>query len=219
MMATTAALAALGLISAGAPSRWLLATIAGVVIHPALALAAIPVGWVFSRWWPRTTSSPTSAGVGRRSGRARTVKHAVDDQIRCAHLLIVGLSAGLTVHQALGLCAAHGPDAIRPELEQVLRTAQRSGIDVACAHAPVRLNRLLGAIAGAERTGMPLLHIVVATAEELRRERMAEAAAKARRLPAQLAAPLALGVLPGFVLLVMGPTILAIVERMILRPM
>jgi Flp pilus assembly protein TadB len=208
MTATAIAIAAAVILSAPRRVRW----------SPALGGAAGPQpGLSAATSLGAGTAKRLSVAVRARRGAADAVT-AEDQQIRCAHLVIVGLSAGLTIHQALQLCVEYGPPASRGGIRRVLRSAQIEGIDAACAQAPPHLDRLFRAIAGAERSGMPLLQLVSSTAEELRQARVGAALARARRLPAQLAGPIALGVLPGFILIVMGPTILTIVDRMLAGP-
>jgi tight adherence protein C len=63
-------------------------------------------------------------------------------------------------------------------------------------------------------TGAPLLASIDGYATSLRRDERAAAVEKARRLPVKLLFPLALLILPGFLLLTVGPALLAGLDRL-----
>ena len=65
------------------------------------------------------------------------------------------------------------------------------------------------------RSGAPLKTILHALADTLLAEHAAEHMRRVRRLPGLLAFPVALLVLPGFVLMVMGPTVATLVREML----
>ena len=73
------------------------------------------------------------------------------------------------------------------------------------------LFRLAGRAAA---TGAPLLPAVGAYAAELRSEARTRSLAAARRLPVRLLFPLTLLILPGFLILTVGPTVLSGVRRL-----
>jgi len=152
--------------------------------------------------------------------RRNRARDPVPDQmtvVRVAHLVAIGLAAGLTVEASLRFCAARGPREVRRELSGLVRTVQSDGLAAAANHRGV-LGPLLASIGGAMRTGAPVALVVRSFAEQQRADHLAARVARARRLPGKLSIPLALLVLPGFVLMVMGPAVLVIAERMV-RPL
>jgi hypothetical protein len=98
----------------------------------------------------------------------------------------------------------------------VLRRSVRGGLGQALAAADGHGRRLYAGAARAVVTGAPLVPAVDAFVREAVAERRAADLESARRLPVRLMLPLALLILPGFVLLTVGPTVLAALERFVL---
>lgn len=157
-----------------------------------------------------------SAGV--RGGRRLRARRRPDPMtpVNVAHLTAVGLAAGLTVERALEFCASRGPGPARAELVSILRRASQLGLAAVVLDHRGSLRPFLTVLAGAIRAGAPQEPLIRAYAREARAAIVTDRITRARKLPAQLAIPLALLLLPGFVLMVMGPTVLAIAERMLL---
>ena len=128
--------------------------------------------------------------------------------VEVAQLLAIGVAAGLTVRQSLAFCAERGPPELRPELSALLRRAQFDGLEVAAAAHEGRLASLATVIGTAARSGAPIELMLRSHAGEARAQIAGRRISRARRLPGVLAVPLALLLLPGFVLLVMGPAVL-----------
>ena len=63
------------------------------------------------------------------------------------------------------------------------------------------------ALVGSERYGVPLAEVLARLGEEARRQRRRLAESDARRVPVRLLLPLALCMLPGFVILTIVPVI------------
>lgn len=193
----------------------------------ALAAALIAGGGAWPREWSwRNVRAIVSvaAGVGARwlSGgrRQRGVgrKPVLDPMVpvHIAHLTAIGLAAGLTLERALTGCIGRGPEPAGAELASVLRRASQHGLAAAISAHRGWLSPLLTVLAAAIRSGAPVEPMLRAYAREARAEVVAARVARARKLPARLSIPLALLLLPGFVLMVMGPTVLAIAERLLL---
>jgi len=131
-----------------------------------------------------------------------------------ADQVVLGLRAGLTLEGALREAGTDLAPAMTVEVTGVLRAARHRGLGPALAGASGRGERLFRITADAVQTGAPLAPAVEALADELRHEDHARRMAVARRLPVRLLLPLALLILPGFVLVVIGPALLGSLARL-----
>jgi tight adherence protein C len=130
-------------------------------------------------------------------------------------VLYIALSAGLPVAAALEFASGEVTAPVAEEVRAVLRTARSRGLAAALSEADGSTRRLLGVLARAQVTGSSAMNAVAAYIEEDRKRRRAAAREAAQRLPVKLTVPLALLILPGFVLLTVGPTVIATVERLL----
>jgi tight adherence protein C len=192
MIVVAGLVAAAGLLS----GRRRVAVAAGVaaafVVHPAagvIAVAAVPVAVALRR--PR---EPGRAGEG--------------DEATLADLTVLGLSAGLTFPTA----AAAAADTVSGEPSERLRRSLRFR-DVP-GGAPGDDPPLMSAARRALATGAPLIPAVSDLAERLRSEERARRLSAARRLPVKMLFPLALLILPGFLVLTVGPAVLGSLDRL-----
>jgi pilus assembly protein TadC len=167
----------------------------------------------------------TSAAAGamllvRHRMRIRRLDHeaAEADVGLLADLMALGLRAGLSLVQALRYAVPHVAGGLAAEVEDVLRCAGRSGTEAALAGAGGRAGRLYRLAARAAATGAPLADAVEAFAAERRHADHTRAVEAARRLPVRMLVPLALLILPGFVILAVGPALLEAVGRLRLAP-
>ena len=201
-------------------------------VSPAPATLAAAAAWLVSvrqreRWAAGTAAFalfplPAVVGllgagllVGRRRLRNRRIAghEAGGDVAMLAELVGLGLSAGLGLSQALTAARPFVHSDLSYEVGAVLRQAAHGGLATALAEASGRGRRLYLLTARAVVTGAPLAPAVDAfVAESAAAERAAQLES-ARRLPVRLMLPLALLILPGFVLLTVGPTVLAALER------
>lgn len=148
------------------------------------------------------------AALGRHFGRLiPTANHGESDPVLLADLTTLGLSAGLSFIAALRAAADHLPE----ESAQAVRRALRSPAGREEAGPATALFAL------ADRalvTVAPLLASIDGYATSLRRNERAAAVERARRLPVKLLFPLALLILPGFLLLTVGPALLTGLDRL-----
>ena len=171
-----------------------------VAIHPILPLlVAAGYGLIRSVKRVRTSRDEAAATAG--------------DVVLLADLVALGLSAGLSLRSALERSAPRLGPGIGSEIQGVLRSADRSGLAASLAVADGATGRLLGLAARASTTGAPLAPAVAAYSAEERHAAHARAAEAARKLPVRLLVPLALLVLPGFMVLVLGPVIVDSLAR------
>lgn len=145
--------------------------------------------------------------VGRRVLRQRVNE---DEEAQLAELAALGLTAGLTFPVAVEAAT----DAVAGVESARLRRASRIRVDH--AQVPSDDPGLLLVARRALATGAPLAPAVAGYATALRNEERSRQLAAARRLPVKLLFPLALLILPGFLLLTVGPAVLGSLERLAL---
>lgn len=164
---------------------------------PLLGVSATLVRWMRAR----------AVAAGRRS------RGAVDDQVDLlAELLGLGLSAGWGFSQALRWAGSRLGQPVAGEVAALVRRMHLDGavaLDGAGGHG-ADLYRL---VARAQATGAPLVEAVDAFAADRIARRRRQTLTAARRLPVILVFPLALLILPGFVLVTVAPTLLGALER------
>jgi len=162
-------------------------------------VAAASLGWRgvvgVALWW---------AMRWLRQTRSRTDQPLDIDGLSV--LVVIGLSASLSLHAALE--AASKELGEPPELVDLLRRARRAGLARALAETEGPLAELATQLARAQVTGAPIALAVAAYLETQRSAQRASLLEAARTLPVKLIIPLALCLLPGFVLLVVGPFVL-----------
>jgi pilus assembly protein TadC len=146
----------------------------------------------------------------------RPVRKATGEDVDAtARLLLIGLTAGLPLTAALQLAADElGRDRGAP-LVRLLRRARVSGLAAALAGGRGEEHRLLHRLARAQMTGAPIAGTITTFIAEERAARRAEIVERLRKLPVTLTVPLALLILPGFILLTLGPTVAGIVRQLL----
>ena len=164
-----------------------------------------------------------SAAVALSALRRRRLRGTASDDAESAVLLLadvlaLGLSSGLQPLGALREAAVEVPLSLRVEVEMLLRRTSTMGASSALATWEGSGERLFRLMARASLTGAPLLETVEAFAREVRHEAHARAQAAARRLPVKLLVPLAFLILPGFVVLVVGPALVGSLARLDIAP-
>ncbi|MBU1226948.1 MAG: type II secretion system F family protein [Actinobacteria bacterium] len=186
------------LISAGPalsiPIRYAAVGAIGALIHPMIGLSLVLV--VLAMAAPRRKRGDDGGAL------------LLADQVALA------LRAGLTLEGALREARPDLPEALAGEVGHLLREARLGGLGRALASAGGAGERLYRITDRAVRTGAPVGPAVEALAEELRHEDHARRAAEARRLPVRLLLPLALLILPGFVLALVGPALVSSLARL-----
>jgi hypothetical protein len=199
------------------------------LVRGVLALAIVThVGRSGRRWtvplvaalWTPMLGAGLAAAVGalvvRHRFRARRLaaSAAARELPVLAELLGIGLTAGMAPAEALGFAADRLTSELALEVETVRRGMARSGSAAVLSAAGGRAGRLYLLIGRAMATGAPVLAAVERFAEEQRAEDRAEREAALRRLPVLLAFPLALLILPGFVLLTVAPALSGALARL-----
>jgi tight adherence protein C len=131
-----------------------------------------------------------------------------DDEAMLAELTALGLGAGLTFTAAASAAADSVPGEASTQLRQAIRSGARMDGDT------VDRRSLMVVVHRALLTGAPLQPAVSGYATTLRNEERSRELTAARRLPVKLLFPLALLILPGFLILTIGPAVLGSLERL-----
>jgi len=139
--------------------------------------------------------------------RERPAVRTGDDAL-LADLTVLGLSAGLTFTEAASAAADTVGGAVSTRLVRSIRF--RGSNEETPADDPA----LMVVARRALSTGAPLIPAVSGFASTLRDEERARQLTAARRLPVKLLFPLALLILPGFLILTIGPAVLGSLERL-----
>lgn len=128
-------------------------------------------------------------------------------------VLLVELRGGRSVLSALQAASSRFPEAA--ELKKVVSVASVAGLTSAVDEARGRLRFLLIHLARAQATGASAADAVRRFLDDdLARER-AERQARIKALPVRLMLPLSLLTLPGVVLLAYGPTVLSLLDGLV----
>lgn len=131
-----------------------------------------------------------------------------DDEALLAELAALGLTAGLTFSAAVEAATASVPGEVSVRVRRAGRIHGDHGSTA--SDDPGLLLVARRALA----TGAPLAPAVSGYAAALRSEERSRELTAARRLPVKLLFPLALLILPGFLLLTVGPAVLGSLERL-----
>ncbi len=158
-----------------------------------------------------------AAAVLLRQHRHRKVRdaRADGDVSLTAQMLLISLSAGLPLPAALRVASERVGPTMQAELAELLRSGAHIGMAEALRNHEGRLGRLTLLLARAQVTGASISAAVQSFVTERRDEERASGLEAARRLPVKLTIPLALLILPGFVVLTVGPSVLDSARRLL----
>lgn len=201
-MIRLAVLVAVGAVASATPRRhhplaWFAAS---GVIHPILGVAVVGCRLTF-------------AAVTRRRLRRRRQALIAEELPLLGDLVSLGLTGGMSMTSALAAAAPQLHSPLAAEIEAIVRRSRQHGAAMVlegCSGAAHRLYQLAGR---AVATGAPLAGAVDAFTDEVRAEQRSAAIDRAKRLPVLLMFPLALLILPGFVLLTVAPAVAGAFER------
>lgn len=183
---------------------WWVVLVALAFWSPRLALAGAAVGGA--------VGAARLARVRSEQRRERRVADA--DVVVLAELCVLGLSAGLTMRNAMRAAAPVVAPLLGQEVHRVLRHSTVVGTEAAFASAGGRVGPLCRLVARALASGAPLGEVVAGHAAAERHREQSRRLAAGRRLPVLLLIPLALLILPGFVLIAAGPALLGGLARL-----
>lgn len=128
---------------------------------------------------------------------------------------LVAVSAGLSTLAAIDIAATHLTSEVRIEVERLQRSARQHGLAMALGDADGHCRRLFTVLARAQTTGASVAEALAAFVDEERERQRLSTTEAARRLPVKLTIPLALLILPGFVVLTVGPSVLESARRLL----
>jgi tight adherence protein C len=198
----------LGLVVHEMAQRHLSSRRAATVSASAALIAALPptvllvaAGLVGTLLWARRPREDRT-GYRHRPGQLGQV-------------LYIALSAGLPVAAALEFAAREIDPGEAVQVHSALRNARNQGLAAALTGVEGKAESLFGVLARAQLTGSSAIKAVASFVDEERKNRRARAAEAAQRLPVKLTVPLALLILPGFVLLTVGPTVVSMFQQLL----
>ena len=173
---------------------------------------------VVAAWFPVHTAAALALKVGGSKVRARlrarrSEADAHADVVTLAELCALGLAAGLDFAGALRRASEALSPGVQADVAGVLRRASTVGLATALAGEPGRCRRLFRLAARAVDTGAPVRSAVEAFIDDATADERARSLASMRRLPVKLLFPLAFLILPGFIVLTVGPALLGSVQR------
>lgn len=153
---------------------------------------------------PRLTSKYRSF-----KSRRAALRRAEIDPLLVGRVVQLGLAGGLPLTSSLALAVEEVGEFVAAELTATLRAARRDGISSAMAASTgTRMNHFFASITLAQASGAPMQDAVAAYLNDRRAARRSLALEQVRRLPVTLMVPLGLLILPGFVVLFVGPIVL-----------
>jgi tight adherence protein C len=177
---------------------------------PVAALVSLPVGIAAFRF----PDFATARLATRRQGR---IAAQVPD---LADLLLATTQSGLTAPVAFRRSAEAIQGPLAEELASALRQIDlgipwRSALDQVVRRVDdPSLRRLVSALGRTHRLGTSVAAALRTVADDLRAERRALAEERARRAPVKMLFPLVFLILPAFILLTVGPVVLATIRSL-----
>lgn len=182
--------------------------IAGVAFGVVLAVLAAPLLLVLTPVWVVIGRLGPDRAVARRAGARRAaIVEALPDLL---DLMVICVEAGMALDPALSLAADRLGGALGEEVratlsDQALGTPRRQAYrDLARRTASEDVGRLVASLLQAEELGTPLATALAGQAEALRAARRQRARDRAARAAPRIQLVVALVMVPGAMLLVLG---------------
>ena len=204
----TVALVALGataLISGRRLAPVLCAACVVAALGGAFAVVAVAAGVGVVALWRRA----------RRSDRA--AREITEADLMCVEITSLGVAAGLTFHEAATTAARTVDTAVGTTVgTRLLGALRTSRVEFGARTGLPGVDAMLAEQDRSARTGAPLVRSLDVLASSLRSEVTQAARERLAKLPIKLLFPLALLILPGFVLMTVGPAVLGGLSRIAL---
>ncbi|WP_247046475.1 type II secretion system F family protein [Arthrobacter rhizosphaerae] len=214
------------LAGAGRPKEWPLARI--IMIKPMLALAGAGLGLVFFLSSPSAPNFLILVAVTalcyfvpdilirsnaqkRREAIRMELPNALDQ-------MLISVQAGLGFEMAMGRAGSNGSGPLADELIRTLQDIQvgRSRKDAYLALADrvdvPDVRSFVRAVVQADAYGVAIANVLKAQAQDMRIKRKQRAEEHAMKMPVKMLFPLIFFILPTLFVVVLGPTVLSIVE-------
>lgn len=170
------------------------------MLHPGLAIgAAVVGGWLV---------------LFRKATLRRSTGISPDDVVAFGELVSLAMSSGASPIAAVSAARKYGPASIAGEVDRILRRSSAGHAAAVFRGHVGAVTPIITPIGHALATGAPLGLRVEVALTELRADVHASKVARLRRLPVRLLFPLTLLILPGFMVLTLGPSLLATLDRL-----
>ena len=131
------------------------------------------------------------------------------------HSMLIGVSGGLSSAAALLLSRETLQSELRDEVDGVLRRSVQEGLAASLLNSTGVGGRLFRQVGAAQLSGAPLGLALTALATEHREAARSRAVERARRLPVKMVVPITLLMLPGLLILMVGPLVLPSAARLL----
>ncbi len=150
--------------------------------------------------------------LGARNSRAARVER--EACLEASELVALGLAGGLSVGAAHRVALAHAAPEAEAALVRLVGSMHGRGVTAALADDDGTMRMASRVLATAAASGAPALRALEGFLESESHRRHIQQVEAARKLPVRLLLPLTLLVLPGFVLLTVGPTVVGSLARL-----
>ena len=174
-----------------------------------LVVAAVPFRW----WWAAVGTGLLCWCLGRLRSRRRPA--GPEDVIAFGRLLVVPLTGGMSLANALMMASQTAHPQLRVEVAGMLRRSRQEGMARALAGSGGLLGELFRRMAGAHSSGTSPVRIVLTHVENIHSRVRMESLSRIRSLPVTLAVPLTLLIVPGFLLVLVGPSVVSRLAEML----
>ncbi len=174
-----------------------------------LGAAAVPFRW----WWLVLLAGMVWWALRRFRFRRRPA--GAEEVISLGRLLVVALTGGMSLANSLMMAARESHPQLRAEVSLTLRRSRQDGLARSLAASSGLLGELFGRMAGAHSSGTSLVRAVLTHVENLHSQTRMESLSRIRSLPVTLAVPLTLLIVPGFLLVLVGPPVVSRVTEMV----
>jgi tight adherence protein C len=214
------------LAGAGRPKEWPLARI--IMIKPLLALAGALMGYLF---FQASTTAPNfliMLGMTTLSyfvpdilirNRAQKRREAIRTELPNAlDQMLIAVQAGLGFEMAMGRAGNNGSGPLADELIRTLQDIQvgRSRKDAYLAMAErvdvPDVRSFIRAVVQADAYGVAIAGVLKAQAGDMRLKRRQRAEEHAMKMPVKMLFPLIFFILPTLFIVVLGPSVISIME-------
>lgn len=214
------------LAGAGRPKEWPLARI--IMIKPLLALAGAMMGYLFFQSSPTAPNFLIMLGVTTLAyfvpdilirNRAHKRREAIRTELPNAlDQMLIAVQAGLGFEMAMGRAGNNGSGPLADELIRTLQDIQvgRSRKDAYLAMAEridvPDVRSFIRAVVQADAYGVAIAGVLKSQASDMRIKRKQRAEEHAMKMPVKMLFPLIFFILPTLFIVVLGPSVISIME-------
>jgi len=189
----------------------------GCSLAALLVAGSGPVVLVLPLICAATYRAPDFALARRARSRQAEIERRVPDLVELLVAITeAGLAPGMAVRRSAEVLIGPLGDEVRLAVDEIdLGLPWRAAMERLVGRTDVpSLRRLVSALARSNRLGTPIRSTLRSVADDLRADRRAKAEEAARRAPVKMLFPLVFLILPAFLLLTVGPVVLATVHSL-----